>query len=50
MLREGLFEEVAFELKSGDVRSWPGETWRWGDVTDEGSKVQGLEESKLVCS
>lgn len=40
--------EVAFELKAGDVKSRPAKDWRWGDVTDGGSKVQGLERSKLV--
>lgn len=40
--------EVAFELKAGDVQSRAAEDWRWGDVTDGGSKVQSLERSKLV--
>lgn len=40
--------EVAFEWKGGDVKSRPGEDWRWRDVTDGGSKVQGLGRSKLV--
>lgn len=43
----GTVLEVAFELKAGDVKSRPGEDWRWRDVTDGGSKVQGLERSKL---
>lgn len=30
------------------VRSWPGEDWRCGNVSDKGSKVQGFERSKLA--
>lgn len=44
----GAVLEVTFELKAGDVKSRPGKNWRWGDVTDGGSKVQGLERSKPV--
>lgn len=48
VLREGPSEEAAFELRSGDTYTSPsGEDWRWGDVTEEGSKGQGPERSKF---